>query len=494
MKISSKLRRISAFVACAVLLETHVSLASTFNYKDHITSLHTKQEIEQKYNASVDSNYPENEYSVKPNYPSTVGSLKQVVINDTLSRINYYRWLSGLNELTPNYDKMQRNQKGAILLNELGQLTHTPEKPEGMSDEFYNEGFAACYYGTEPGDVYSGNVAYDNFHSLPDLIDLYIADIYNGDTSNGAVGHRLSILDPFGTKASLGKCGNFSTLSIYYESSAEAYNAVSPVKLDVQPYYAYPTAGYFPKQFCYTNEYWSVLVPGGYYLKSSKIAVTIEYDGQQYRVPYVQERSFFAIDFKLPDILINRLGGPNKTMPEGDFKVIVTGFKIPGNSYMNLEYTVSFFDADIPITEIYFEEDSYNIEVGQEAKIELFYSPAAAEVENNEIIWSIADESIASIDSDGVVTAKRPGTTTASVTIQGITKTCDIIVYGDPVYELGDVDRNNIIDANDATYVLELYKAANYSQDDLTLGDLDFNNILDSNDASLILELYKTRE
>ena len=494
MKISSKLRRISAFVACAVLLGTHVSLASTFNYKDHITSLHTKQEIEQKYNASVDSNYPENEYSVKPNYPSTVGSLKQVVINDTLSRINYYRWLSGLNELTPNYDKMQRNQKGAILLNELGQLTHTPEKPEGMSDEFYNEGFAACYYGTEPGDVYSGNVAYDNFHSLPDLIDLYIADIYNGDTSNGAVGHRLSILDPFGTKASLGKCGNFSTLSIYYESSAEAYNAVSPVKLDVQPYYAYPTAGYFPKQFCYTNEYWSVLVPGGYYLKSSKIAVTIEYDGQQYRVPYVQERSFFAIDFKLPDILINRLGGPNKTMPEGDFKVIVTGFKIPGNSYMNLEYTVSFFDADIPITEIYFEEDSYNIEVGQEAKIELFYSPAAADVEDNEIIWSIADESIASIDSDGVVTAKRPGTTTASVTIQGITKTCDIIVYGDPVYELGDVDRNNIIDANDATYVLELYKAANYSQDDLTLGDLDFNNILDSNDASLILELYKTRE
>ena len=283
-------------------------------------------------------------------------------------------------------------------------------------------------------------------------------------------------------------------MSIYYESSAEAYNAVSPVKLDVQPYYAYPTAGYFPKQFCYTNEYWSVLVPGGYYLKSSKIAVTIEYDGQQYRVPYVQERSFFAIDFKLPDILINRLGGPNKTMPEGDFKVIVTGFKIPGNSYMNLEYTVSFFDADIPITEIYFEEDSYNIEVGQEAKIELFYSPAAADVEDNEIIWSIADESIASIDSDGVVTAKRPGTTTASVTIQGITKTCDIIVYGDPVYELGDVDRNSIIDANDAAYVLELYKAANYSQDDLTLGDLDFNNILDSNDASLILELYKTRE
>ena len=127
-------------------------------------------------------------------------------------------------------------------------------------------------------------------------------------------------------------------------------------------------------------------------------------------------------------------------------------------------------------------------------KIELFYSPAAADVEDNEIVWTIADERIASIDGDGVVTAKRPGTTTASVTIQGITKTCDITVYGDPVYELGDVDKNDIVDANDATYVLELFKAANYSQEDLSLGDLDFNNILDSNDASLILELYKTRE
>lgn len=493
MKIGSKLGRIGAIAVSAILLVGNVTFASTYNFKEHITSLHTKQEIEQNYNASVDSNYPENEYLVMPNYPSTVGSLKQVVIDDTLSRINYYRWLSGLNDLTPNTAKMERNQKGAILLNELGQLTHTPQKPEGMSDEFYKEGYAACFYGVEPGDVYSGNVAYDNFHTLPDLIDLYIADIYNGDTSNGAVGHRLSILDPFGTKASLGKCGNFSTLSIYYESSADAYNSVSPVKLEAQPYYAYPSAGYFPKQFFYTNEYWSVLVPGGYYLKSSNIAVSVEYEGQVYRIPYVQERSFFAIDFKLPDYLINKLGGENNTMPEGEFKVIVTGFKIPGNSYMNIEYTVNFFDANIPITDIYFEEDNYTIEVGQEAQINLFYSPAAADVEDNEIRWSVEDERIATVDENGIVKAKRPGSTTVSVTIQGLTKTCTVNVYGDVVYELGDVDKNEIIDANDAAYALELYKVGSYTQEDLDLADLDGNRIIDSNDASLILEIYKTK-
>lgn len=491
MRIGSKLKKVGVIALSTVLLASNVTFASTFNYKEHITSLHTKKEIEQKYNASVDSSYPTNEFSVTPNYPYRVGSLKQVVVDDTLNRINFYRWLSGLNGLTENYAKMERNQKGAILLNELGQLTHTPTKPAGMSDEFYNEGFAACFYGTDPGDVYSGNVAYDNFHTLPDLIDLYIADIYNGDTSNGAVGHRLSILDPFGTKASMGKCGNFSTLSIYYESSEDAYNAVSSTKLTAQPYYSYPSAGYFPKQFCYTNEYWSVLVPSGYYLKSSKIAVTIEYEGQKYQVPHVQEGSFFAIDFKLPDALINKLGGEYRTMPEGEFKVTVTGFKIPGNSYMNVEYTVDFFDANIPITEIYFEEDNYSIEVGQQQQVELFYSPAVADVEPAEIKWSIADEKIATIDSNGIITAKRPGKTTVTVTIQGITRTSNVTVTGDPVFDMGDLDRNGIIDANDAAYALELYKNGYWTDEDLQIGDLDENEIIDSNDASLILELYK---
>lgn len=56
----------------------------------------------------------------------------------------------------------------------------------------------------------------------------------------------------------------------------------------------------------------------------------------------------------------------------------------------------------------------------------------------------------------------------------------------------GDIDRNGVVDANDASLALEKYKINEWSQDDLKYGDMDENNLIDANDASLILEVYKT--
>lgn len=56
----------------------------------------------------------------------------------------------------------------------------------------------------------------------------------------------------------------------------------------------------------------------------------------------------------------------------------------------------------------------------------------------------------------------------------------------------GDLDKNNVVDANDASIALEIFKAENATAEDITIGDMDGNNLIDANDASLILELYKT--
>ncbi len=58
----------------------------------------------------------------------------------------------------------------------------------------------------------------------------------------------------------------------------------------------------------------------------------------------------------------------------------------------------------------------------------------------------------------------------------------------------GDLDRNNVVDANDASVALELYKAQNATAEDIAIGDMDNNNLLDANDASLILEYFKTHQ
>ena len=63
-----------------------------------------------------------------------------------------------------------------------------------------------------------------------------------------------------------------------------------------------------------------------------------------------------------------------------------------------------------------------------------------------------------------------------------------------PEYLKGDLDRNNVVDANDASVALELYKAQNATENDILIGDMDNNQLIDANDASLILEYYKTHQ
>ena len=56
---------------------------------------------------------------------------------------------------------------------------------------------------------------------------------------------------------------------------------------------------------------------------------------------------------------------------------------------------------------------------------------------------------------------------------------------------LGDLDGNGIVDANDASIVLDLYKYNNATEEQLDIADIDKNGIIDANDASLILDIYK---
>ena len=142
-------------------------------------------------------------------------SLQQGVIDDTLRSINFYRWLVGLNDVNINYNKMDRNQKGAVVLSKNNVLTHDPEKPSDMSQEFYDEAKAGCSYGIERGDLYSGNCSMD-YSYMPNVIDGYVSDLYNISTGGGAVGHRMSILTPNAYAVSFGKCSVYSTLSMYY--------------------------------------------------------------------------------------------------------------------------------------------------------------------------------------------------------------------------------------------------------------------------------------
>lgn len=55
----------------------------------------------------------------------------------------------------------------------------------------------------------------------------------------------------------------------------------------------------------------------------------------------------------------------------------------------------------------------------------------------------------------------------------------------------GDLDRNGVITANDASIALDLYKNGNATTEQIKIGDMDNNGSITANDASMILDIYK---
>lgn len=66
--------------------------------------------------------------------------------------------------------------------------------------------------------------------------------------------------------------------------------------------------------------------------------------------------------------------------------------------------------------------------------------------------------------------------------------------YVKGVAVIGDLDGNGVVDANDASLVLERYKSESATRREIQIADIDRNGLLDANDASLILEIYKTND
>ena len=326
-------------------------------YSTHSSQNHTKDQIEDTYKTNILFDYTKNIYSTQPNYsaPYSEGVLEQEVVTDTLNRINFYRWLYGVDDVTINSSKMARNQKGALLLKVNNQLSHTPSKPEGMTEDFYQEAYLGCNARYAEGDTYSGNVA-SSSSPLYTHIDNYISDIKSPlDYSVNEVGHRLSILDPYAYETSFGCCSPYSTLSMYYDdSNTEALK---------EDFYAYPTAGNFPKKLFLTHQKWSlyfthdVTFEDGYKLE-------FIYNGKSYAAEDMKvENSYPAITFAMPIELKNLLNSSSSTMPECEITVKLSGVTDEKLNDVTYQYSVNFFAM---------QDDLLKGDVNKDGKVKIY--------------------------------------------------------------------------------------------------------------------------
>lgn len=395
-----KFKKLALIAAIALILPTTVVEA-------HSTEAHTKSQIKQKYDNSISYDYTKSEFNEIPSdkAPYAAGSLQEGVINDVISRINYYRWLYGIDDISVRRDKLERNQKGAVIQSALNQLTHTPQKPADMDDAFYQEAYKGCYAGAVPGDTYSGNISFGDRY-LYEAIDGFVSDLAN---VGYGVGHRLSVLDPRATQASFGKCGAYSTLSVFFEFGASA---------GTEDFYTYPSAGYFPTEHFITNELWHIYTTKNVNIKS----IQFKYNGQVYdAIDLVPDDNDPVLTFKMPNELINQLGGNGEKIPSNTtIDVIVNGSE-------NYNYTVNFFDMNKILTSISLNKENLTIGQGKTETLSLTLNPANADV-SEKAVWKSDNEDVATVDENGTVTAVNAGTANISVTLEGFTKTCKVTV------------------------------------------------------------------
>ena len=135
-------------------------------------------------------------YNVKPSFsPYRAGAVKHEILAEALAEVNYARWIAGVpSNVTLNDEYTRRAQMGAVLLDANDELTHTPEKPYDMPQDFYEAGYDATSH---------GNIAYRKLHrglktwgglKLKDTTKMYMEDT---DGKNvGTLGHRRWLLNP----------------------------------------------------------------------------------------------------------------------------------------------------------------------------------------------------------------------------------------------------------------------------------------------------------
>ena len=319
-------------------LKTDIETVTTIDIDTHEALTHSKQDvIERAKNAMPVFDYNTSIYEEEPHYtgaPYVAGSLKEQVEKDTLNQLNFYRWLTGLNEVSINTQYMDRSQKGAVIQAKLKELTHYPSKPVDMDDDWYDEAYA----GTNAGRDYSGNVAYG---TRVDKLPLgFILDVNNEENN---VGHRSSMLDPKSDKTSFGYCNYYSAMSMYTTSEDLGNDDV---------WYSWPAPGYFPVENMDTDMMWSIQLNDAYsfYPGGDGLTLTLTSgDNKKYEIPLDElyyDSYYNNCYFDVPAELLNYLtDGGDSYKPGKTVTVDFCGLIDSEYNDVNIHYTTEFIES-----------------------------------------------------------------------------------------------------------------------------------------------------
>lgn len=159
-----------------------------------------------------------------------------------------------------------------------------------------------------------------------------------------------------------------------------------------------------------------------------------------------------------------------------------------GDQKISAKKTIKVETPAVPVTGIELSDIAVSLKKG--IALELKAAVVPTDATNQNVIWSAADESIATVDENGMVTGLSKGETTITVTSvnYGFTKTCTVKVE-DASYIKGDVDFSGIVDSGDAYQILcYIVQKKSFTEIQKELADYNSDSKVDVRDVLNILK------
>lgn len=383
--------------ACTVFTLNISAIAASHDVQDGLNN-RTKQDILDKFEQYRPQSFSSGQlFKVSPSYsaPHRVGQLNDNVLIDGLNATNFARYLAGLpDDVTLDYSLAEQQQAGAVLMSELGTITHYPQKPAGMAEDFFQLGSKAA----STSNLSAGR------NSLYNTVFYgYMAD--NSHSNLETVGHRRWIINPQMKKTMFGLAYNPSSYYTYY-STMYAFNQERDFDEVSYQYISWPAAGLFPTEILTSADPWSITLNPSLYdinrLSEAYVTISRKSDNKQWRLDDTnrdKDGDFFKIElshYGINNAIIFRPSDIGQYIADDIYHITLHNiYTIDGQSTY-ITYRTQLVDLQAT-----FKNDTLRFAVvGQKLRFPM---------SGNATRFISSDPSIASVDKNGVVTAHKTG-------------------------------------------------------------------------------------
>lgn len=362
-----------------------------------------------------------NSYSDNPSTksPYHAGHLSGDSLENALNLMNFIRYVAGIPaDVTLNEEYIELTQAGALVNAVNDKLSHTPTKPDGFPDALYDKGYKGCS---------SSNIAWNYGNMAQSLLNGWM---YDGDSTNIAkMGHRRWVLNPSMTQTGFGAVGAYSAMYAFDSKGSS-----------ITDYVAWPARNMPIELMNGSGTPWTLSLGSDYQTAElGKVTVNLKNvsSGKTWTFSNAKKDGYFAVDtvrYGMPNCIIFR---PNNVSYDksSQFHVTVTGLRDQEGKEATISYNVDFFSlSDVPkeVERVTLDTENLHLllddaEGKNQGALQATLTPSNAA--DKSLVWESLKPAVATVDANGVVTAKSVGETTITATaVNGKQAACSVKV------------------------------------------------------------------